>query len=422
MLRVDVTYPIGSVHASHFPLDSSTLFQAMVQKNAHRLEDARPALETLERANCVRIECAEPIKTNVTIAVPRMPKLAEMRQFTFSDPSNKLMTQQPVYRFSERDGIHLTYFFDAEAKKEWLPFYEPFRLGHGESLCVSRANVVGTLPAKTDGMQVWEPTTGNGRQMRVPRAGLLNDLILYHSHRKSSTEVEQKVALFTTEPRQRRLLYRFYRDGELMSFPEHILPQIAGMMRHAVINQVPNDLKQYASNHGVSQLQYLPLPQLGKYSDGRIRRAAIVDTLGSLPIHRVSELVMTDLKGNVFTAVRETEVDTIFERYLKPSRYWVSVTPVLLNGYDTKHGKKNPKKHQKMLEKMFRVVGLPVPKAIQTFSAGEDFEVGNKYAKNYIKTMLAVEFDIEVAGMLVIGAGRNAGMGVFANLAASATD
>jgi hypothetical protein len=422
MLRVDVTYPTGSVHASQFPLDSSTLFQAMVQKNAHRLEDARPALEALERSNCIRIECAEPIKTNVTIAVPRMPKLTEMRQFTFSDPSNKLMTQQPVYRFSERDGIHLTYFFDADAKKEWLPFYEPFRLGHGESLCVSKANVIDALPAKADGMQVWEPTTGNGRQMRVPRSGLLNDLILYHSHRKSSTEVEQKVASFATEARQRRLLYRFYRDGELMSFPQHVLSQVAGMMRHAVINQVPNGLRQYASNHGDSQLQYLPLPTLGKYTDGRIRRAVIVDTLGSLPIHRVSELVMTDLGGNTFTAVRETVTDGVFERYLTPSHCWVSVTPVLLNGYDTKHGKKNLKKRQKMLEKMFRVVGLPVPKAIQTFSAGADFGVGNKYAKNYIKIMLAVEFDAEVTGMLAIGAGRNTGMGVFANLAPSATD
>src|SRR5580658_3950864 len=311
MLRVDVTYPTGSVHASQFPLDSSTLFQAMVQKSAHRLEDARPALEALERSKCVRIECAEPIKTNVTIAVPRMPKLAEMRQFTFSDPSNKLMTPQPVFRFLDRDGVHLRYFFDAEARMEWLPFYEPFRLGHGESLCVSKANVVDSLPAKTDGMQVWEPTTGNGRQMRVPRSGLLNDLILYHNHRKSSTEVEQKVASFATEVCQRRLLYRFYRDGELMSFPQHVLAQVAGMMRHAVINQVPNELKQYASNHGDSQLQYLPLPTLGKYTDGRIRRAVIVDTLGSLPIHRVSELVMTDLKGNVFTAVRETGMDTV---------------------------------------------------------------------------------------------------------------
>lgn len=421
MLRVDVTYPTGSVHASQFPLDSSTLFQAMVQKNAHCLEDARPALETLELSNCVRIECAEPVKTNVAIAVPRIPKLAEMRQFTFSDPSNKLMTQQPVFRFSDRDVVHLSYLFDADPNKEWLPYYEPFRLGHGESLCVSKANLIDSLPPKSDGMQVWEPTTGSGRPMRVPRAGLLNDLILYHNHRKSSTEVEQKIASFATEPRQRRLLYRFYRDGELMSFPQHVLAQVAGMMRHSVINQVPNELKQYASNHEDSQLQYLPLPQLGKYSDGRIRRAVIVDTLGALPIHRVSELVMTDLKGNMFTAVRETGTDTIFERYLMPSRYWVSVTPVLLNGYDTKHGKKNPKKRHKMLEKMFRVVGLPMPRAIQTFSTGVDFEVHNKYAKNYIKMMLAVEFDTEVAGMVAIGSGRNTGMGIFANLRALAT-
>lgn len=421
MLRVDITYLTGSVHASQFPLDSSALFQAMVQKNAHHLEDARPALEALECSKCLRIECGDPIKTNVTIAVPRMPKLTEMRQFTFSDAANKLMTSQPVFRFSDKNGIHLSYFFDAEAKKEWLPFYEPFRLGHGESLCVSKATVVDALPLKRTAIQIWEPSR-RGRQMRVLRAGLLNDLILYHKHGKSSTEVEQKVALFATEREQTRLLYRFYRDGESVSFPQYVLPQVAGMMRHAVINQVPSELKEYASNHGDSQLQYLPLPTLGKYSDGRVRRAVVVDTLGSLPIHRVSELVMSDLKGNVFTAVRETDTDGVFDQYLAPSRQWVTVTPVLLNGYDTKHGKKNLKKRQKMLTKMFRVVGLPLPKAIQTFAASEKFDVSNKHGKNYIQTMLAVEFDTEVAGMLVIGAGRNAGMGVFANLAASATN
>ena len=90
----------------------------MVQKNTHRLEEAREALEVLERSNCLRIECAEAAKTDVTIAVPRMPKLTEMRQFTFSDPSNKLMTRQPVFRFSDKYAIYLSYFFDAYVKDE----------------------------------------------------------------------------------------------------------------------------------------------------------------------------------------------------------------------------------------------------------------------------------------------------------------
>lgn len=425
MLRVDVTYLTGSVHASQFPLDASTLFQAIVQKNSHRLEEARRALEALESGKCLRIECAEAEKTNVTIAVPRMPKLSELRRFTFSDPSNKLMTRQPVFHFSDKDTIHLRYFFDADVKEEWLCFYEPFRVGHGESLCVAKASVINSLPARTKGMQVWEPTVGRGRQMRTLRAGLLNDLIVYHDARKSSTEVEQKVMTFSTERMtERRLMYRFYYDGELTAFPQYLLPQIAGMMRHAVTEKMKKpELKEYASNHGQRQVQYLPLPNVGKYSDGRIRRAVIVENTSNtmLPLHLISELVMTDHEGHVYTAVRETESDTVFEQYTKPSKCWITVTPVLLNGYDTKHGKKSLKKHQKMLTKMFRVVGLPLPRAIQTFGAEESFKVGNKHGKNYIKTMLAVEFDTEVAGMLVIGAGRNAGMGVFANLAASAT-
>lgn len=307
----------------------------------------------------------------------------------------------------ERNGCLFTSRFDWDTEK---------------SLCVSKATVIDALPEKTEGMQVWEPTAGSGRQMRVPREGFLDDLILYHNHRKSSTEVAQKVTSFATEARQQRLLYRFYKGGELVSFPQYQLAHVAGMMRHAVINQVPNGLKQYASNHAESQLQYIPLPTVGKYSDGRIRRAIIVDTLGSLPIHRISELMMIDLKGNTFSAVRETATDGVFERYLTSSRHWVSVTPVLLNGYDTKHGKKNTKKQQKMLAKMFHVVGLPVPKAIQTCGTGENFEIGNKYAKNYIKMMLAIEFDSEVSGIVAVGAGRNSGMGVFANLLTLPTD
>lgn len=421
MLRVDIIYPTGNVHANQFPLDAATLFQAIVHRNAHRLDEARHALEALEQSTCVRIECTSATKTGARIAVPRMPKLTEIRGLKLGDTSNKLMVDQAVFRFDDKDCVHLRYFFDAKVKPEWLRFFEPFRLGHGESLCVSQATVVDALPPKVAGLQAWEPSR-RGRQMRVLRTGLLDDLILYHNAKKSSHEVEQSVAFFSTESRETRLLYRFYRDGEPYAFHKWQLAAVAGMLRHAVIKQVPANLKEYASNHSANQLQYLPLPTLGKFTDGRIRRAVIVDTLGSLPVHRVSELVMNDLKGNVFTAVRETDADGVFEQYLTPSRRWVTVTPVLLNGYDTKHGKTNLKKRQKMLTKMFRVIGLPVPRAIQTFSSRDGFDVGNKYGKSYIQIMLAIQFDTEVSGMVVVGAGRNAGMGIFANLAPSATD
>src|SRR5260370_40629037 len=280
--------------------------------------------------------------------------------------------------------------------------------------------LVDALPLKRAGVQAWEPSQ-RGRQMRVLRSGLLDVLILYNNAKKSSNEVEQSVAFFSKEPRETRLLYRFYRDGEPDEFHKWEVTTVAAMLRHAAMEQVPPDRKEYAANHSRNQVQYLPLPTIGKFSDGRIRRAVIVDTLGFLPVHRVSELVMNDLKGNVFTAVRETDTDSVFEQYLMPSRRWVTVPPVLLNGYDTKHGKKSLTKRRKMLTKMFRVVGLPVPRTMQTFAAGETFGVSNKHGKNYIKTMLAVDFETEVAGMVVVGAGRNAGMGIFANLSGSAT-
>lgn len=425
-LRIDVTYPTLNVHAKEFPLDAACLFQACVNANAYRLDMARPALQALERATCVRIECAAMVRTTATVTGPRLPKLNEMIRFKLNDASSRLMVGQPVYRFAN-DGIHLSYFFDGEFTEDMLNYLEPWRLGHGESLCVAKASLIQSMPPKAVGMQSWEPSH-RGRQMRIPRLGLLDDLVAYYNANKSSHEVEHRIARFSIEGISQRLLYRFYRDGQEHAFHEWELPAVAGMLRHAVIDQVPATLngfamKEYASNHASAQIQYLPLPNVGhEYADGKIRRAVIVDPLGMLPLHRVSELRMIDLKGRTFTAVRETRSDSVFDKYLVPSRRWVTVTPVLLNGYDTKHGKQNLKKRQKMLTKMFRVVGLPVPKTIQTFEPAQRIEVSKKHGKNYIKTMLAVEFENEVGGVVVVGAGQNSGMGIFANLLWSGAD
>jgi CRISPR-associated protein Csb2 len=421
ILKVDVTYPSRGCHASQFPLDFSCFFQACIAANAHRLDAARPALLALEVAECVAIDVVEAQRTAVTVTGPRLPKFSELRNYRLGDPANRLMVRQPVYRFAN-DGTHLSYYFSGEFTKDMLPFFSSvYRLGHGESLCVSKATLVDVMPSP-DNRQRWEPVnSGSGRDMRILRVGLLDDLILYHTHHKGATEVRQETRLFTThQEKTRTLFYRFYKADEPFYFHEWETAEVAGMLRYAVMSQVPGHLREYASNHAFGgdspgrQVQYLPLPSIGhEYADKKIRRAAIVEKLGgqTLPIHRISELKLTSLDGRTYRAVRETEADGVFDEYTRPSKRWVSVTPVLLSGYDMKHGRKDVRKTQKMLAKELAAVGLR-PVSVSLFDQYLDTKL-SKHGQ-YVHTGVALEFDSEVSGLIVAGAGRNKGIGVFA--------
>jgi len=415
ILRVDVTYPQGCVHAKEFPLDAATLFQASVAANAHRLDGARPALLALEQSECLRIEAADTDRTSVTTSCPRLPKISEIKAKFAYKRTTHLMVSQRAFHFAG-DGTHLRYYFKGQFTPEMLTYFQPFRVGHGESLCISKATLLDSMPAKAKGMAAWEPARlGHGRQMRVLRPGLLDDLCLFHDNKLSSHGVEHNVALFSTESRVQTLLYRFYKDGKEYGFHQWELSAVAGMLRHAVMSQVPSGLKEYVSNHGKTQVQYLPLGTVGfEYCDRKIRRAVIVDPLASLPLHRVSELKMSSLDGRRFIAVRQTETDNVFDKYLAESRRWVSATPVLLSGHDTRRGKKDNRKLQKMLVKELGVVGLK-PKSVMTFPMFPMFvDAGRKHNKTYQQVGLAVEFDEPVVGTMVVGAGRNFGLGVLA--------
>ena len=420
MLKVEVTYPNLSVYSKEFPLDAATLFQACVNANSHQLDAARAALLMLEKSACLRIEARSTIETSTTFAGPRLPAISELRKFTLGDAANKLLVNQHTHHFST-EGVHLRYFFGGEFTEDMLPIYRNvFRLGQGESLCVTGADIVDALPPCDPSLVSWEPLSSRGslgvtRTMRVLRPGLLDDLILYHSARRSSLEVEHEIAKFTTMNKKPILMYRFYQNGRECSFGQGEITAVAGMLRHAVIEQVPATLGEYASNHGKVRVQYLPLPSLGnQYVDGRIRRAVIVDPLDALPLHQVSELRMVSLGGVEFTAVRQTEPDSVFTLYMKPSRRWVSVTPVLLSGFDTKNGRKDERKTRKMLMKELTNVGLE-PVSVTTFPLHLETPL-EKHGKHYGHVGVALEFTHRVSGMVVAGAGRSSGLGVFASL------
>src|SRR5262249_20155652 len=159
-------------------------------------------------------------------------------KYLHDDPKARLPMDMTAFRFTDDCTSHLTFYLSGEFKSEWLRFYEPCRLGRGGSLCVARASIleVDTLPAR--GKNSWEPAA-SGRRMRIPVVGLLNDLDLYHAHKKSSQEITHKTAIFSTQPKQARVL--MYRLDEPFHKWEQV--KVAGMLRHAVIQAVPAALQ-----------------------------------------------------------------------------------------------------------------------------------------------------------------------------------
>jgi CRISPR-associated protein Csb2 len=418
IIRFDILYPLEKSYGEDFPLAPSTLFQAMVNYNHHRLEQAAPALETLERGKCIRIVNRKPLATITwRDSVPRMPEVSDMHKFEFDRPQDKLLINRKMFPLP--DDSPVSYFFDTQPiPLEQLKMLSVFQVGRGKAVCFSRVSVVEQLDAiqSSDGTEVWQPTTAYGRAMAVPYPGFLHNLRMYYQSNKRSSEVERAYMKYATRtPKQRQTLYKFYaQNGDVVALPGHKLNEIAGMLRCAVMQRVSPRLGEYVSGHGNQHVGYVPLPTVGPYSDGRIRRAIIVEPveMPALPVS-IAELPLINHVGTrVATAVKETECDGVFNQYLNASRKWISVTPVILSGYDDR----DKKKRLRLLAKMFKHAELPEPVNISEWPDHGEFVINSRHGHDrYPRTMMALEFPEEVHGVVGIGTGRNYGLGIFAN-------
>jgi len=424
IIKIDIRYPLDKAYGEEFPLAPATLFQAIVNYNHHRLECAAPALEVLERGKCVRIVNTKPLTAiKWRDAVPRIPEVSEIRRFDLNRPEDKLLIPRTMFPLAGNSLV--SYYFETEPiSLEQSQMLSAFQVGRGKSVCFSRTSIIERLETiqSVDGMEVWEPATDYGRRMAVPYPGFLDNLRLYYGCNKRSSEVERAYMKYSTHaPRQRRTLYKFYDDrGNVVALPGHRVNEVAGMIRCGVMKRVGPCLQAYVSGHGNKHVSYVPLPTVGPYSDRCIRRAVIIEPVDvpALPA-TIAELPLLNHAGTrIATAVKETETDGIFDKYLEPNKRWISVTPVIWSGYPD-HSRR---KRLRLLAKMFSHADLPQPVNVNEWADNGEFVVNTRHGHDkFPRSMMAVEFADEVDGVLGIGTGRNYGMGIFANLTASAT-
>jgi CRISPR-associated protein Csb2 len=351
-----------------------------------------------------------------------MPEVSDMHKFELDRSQDKLLINRKLFPLS--NGI-VSYYFDTEPiPAERLNMLAAFQVGRGKSICFSHVSALDRLEImqSTDTVQVWEPSASHGRPMAVPYPGFLRNLNMYYDAGKRSSEVERVYTRYSTHAaHQRQTLYKLRdENGEVVSLPGHRVNEVAGMLRCAVMKRVSPKLHPYVSGHTCQHVSYVPLPTVGPYTDGRIRRAVIIEPIEApaLPASIAELPLVTHDEKRIATAVKETETDGVFDSYLNPSQKWVTVTPVILSGFDD--GKRT--KRQRLLAKMFRHAGLPQPLSITEFPLRNEFVVNTKHGHDrYPRMMCAVAFAEEVIGVVGIGTGRNYGLGIFANLSSSAT-
>src|SRR5947208_6926932 len=113
LIRFDITYLQNLAYCREFPCAPATLFQAVVAANGHRLDEIADLLEVLEKGKCVRIVSVESTAhTTVNPAVPRLPKLSEIRgAYAEGKHYSNLIKDEVIFIFGPAD-VHVSYYFD----------------------------------------------------------------------------------------------------------------------------------------------------------------------------------------------------------------------------------------------------------------------------------------------------------------------
>jgi CRISPR-associated protein Csb2 len=374
------------------------------------------------------------------------------------------------------------------------------RLGWGVDLVVADASIISNEEIVALTGERWSPSESfGGSVLRIPVVGTLADLTMRYEAFLNRISLE-KAAVFRPVPPLSQFSEAIYhRESEMARPPCAVFAlrkpddssfasfastrrglHLSGMLRHAAsqpdftfsLDWDKAKVDSFVLGHGEVQddkthqpvanarLVFIPLPSVewrgeerGK-TIGPIRRV-LVTVKGKIEndeFFRIvrnfegRELIDEKTKQPVAFLRRQSKRDGAIERYFGESKEWVSVTPVILPGYD------DPRKLRRrlnttiltpneksdiicklemriefLLRKALRQAGYPeelIKNAqLQWRSAG--FMAGTDLASNYAvpdqhrrfrRLHVCIVFDRPISGPFCFGGGRFAGLGLFVPL------
>lgn len=466
-LNLYVRYPGLSYHGVEWPPSPFKLMQALlagVNQGRNRSQptvDFESAIRWLEQQDPPWIDAPDSVQGSIlTVAVPNnednltmaawaggKPEAANTRakRNALKDmPQRFLQTYKPL-------AYHWQIAPDDEAIAQRIAGYAQriTCLGRGIDMVVAWGNVSAEAPAFSS--QCYLPQHA-GIALRVPVPGSVDSLeARYQAQfrpRSGNVWVVGLPPLYYGTARYQRAdqpAGKPYIAFELLELHGKGFwgrdarwgDEVCAMVRHQVCHalmqelETPEDVAQWMG-HGEKneqRLQILPLPSIGhEHVDGLIRRVMVTGSDAGL-LERLAWMLEGSelLKDHepVARFVRVFGEDKMIARYLAVpletglaagACEWVSVTPVVLPGFDH-----NGKRTARLMHKALQQAGLPEPVDMAVSSAPHyrhGFRAGAyavpKYLAQYPQYHVRIRWEKPLIGPIAIGAGRLRGLGLFA--------
>lgn len=311
-------------------------------------------------------------------------------------------------------------------------------------------------------LERWCPSSGPNMNpvLRLPRPGTLDDLIQRHTAFLNRLGA----GVFRPTPPVRTYRQLAYRRGvaiaprpfaafalrqtdnpdKLRAFRFENAAKVAAMLRHAACakakadmsHEFPGGSEQFVAGHGPRKssgryvdenwprFSYLALPTVGSaHADGMIRRVIIAEPFGGDRSHAEwaacrlagAPLIDEDTGREAARLERLDDGDKVLSHFTAVSKNWVSVSPVVLPGYDGL----DMKKTAKLFSRACDHAGLPSGSVDSFKFTGPPRTAasGRPFVPNYLRGLplrwAMIKFKSEVRGPIAIGAGRHGGLGVF---------
>ena len=206
-------------------------------------------------------------------------------------------------------------------------------------------------------------------------------------------------------------------------------------MRHAMANELREDkgdhwVSEYILGHGSNgdHICFVPIPSVGAYADGLIRRAMIVGK--DLEVGKVLEkrLARADValteknQGRVVGFLRVLKEEPYFRKFTSASKIWITVSPLILHGHDYRRGKFSLIKTQGLILQALRKSGYAAENVERMWfqkaplfprvAHVSEYGIPNHLAR-WPRYHVGVEFRDSVAGPVLASIGQHYGFGLF---------
>jgi CRISPR-associated protein Csb2 len=487
----------GDGGVPEWPPSPLRAFQAVVAAAARSgaLASARAALLWLEQRAAPFIIAPEAAESAVgyRLSVPHNAMDLVGKQWSRgaegSESEHRTMKSVRPCRLPEDAAVHYVWRLDGDegVAPELIDAAKGVvALGWGIDLAIGNAMVVdGEQLARLMGpLKLWEPRQGGRCELRVPVTGTLDDLERRHAAFLARTTLADPtlrpppaLATFDIVGYARAdhpptvdvagfLLMRATSDNLR---PFDLARQgmvVAGMLRHTVRVAAEragwDDARVRASvlGHGArneARLLLVPAPTIEPRERGgekvsEVRRVLVFSTEpGSTDTawaqRALGGMELVDEKtGHVQAVLAATSLrDRVFRRYLTEGRTWVTVTPVVLPGFDDPGGVREklrkvlpPEERKLLLGRLARRREALVRKALRHAGFGDElafsaqiemretaFIAGLERASRYaVPSHLAqaprfhvrLTWPVRVPGPICIGSGRFSGLGLFVSV------